>query len=143
VLPRCRLAVTPLHLIPRVGGHRAVPPQPPHHLRQDRPAELLPVPVHPPRVVHVVPLLREGLHQPHVLVEPVPRLVVPAVAEAAVPAGGGGWVRRPPRRQGSGGPLPPGPPPLPRGGGPPPGGGGGCRLSPPPPGGGGPPPGRR
>src|SRR5690242_7972627 len=57
VLPRCRLAVTPLHLIPRVGGHRAVPPQPPHHLRQDRPAELLPVPVHPPRVVHVVPLL--------------------------------------------------------------------------------------
>src|SRR5581483_3013461 len=50
----------------------------------DRPAELLPVQIHPPRVVHVVALLRERLHQPDVLVEPVALLVVDAVAEPAV-----------------------------------------------------------
>src|SRR6185312_3846521 len=81
LLPGCgRLPEGTLHLVLRIGGYRAVPPQPTHHIRQDRPAELLSVPVHPPGVVHVVALLGEGLHQPDVLVEPIPLLVVLAVA---------------------------------------------------------------
>src|SRR5438552_13252777 len=81
-----RLAEGPLHHVVRVGRYRSIAPQPPHHLGHDRPAELLTVQVHAPGVVHVVTLLRKGLHQPHVLVEPVALLVVNAVADAAVVA---------------------------------------------------------
>src|SRR4051812_45487193 len=64
VLPFGRLVEPSVHRVLRVGGHRTIPPPPPHHLRQDRSAELLPVPVYPPRLVHVVSLLGEGTNQP-------------------------------------------------------------------------------
>src|SRR4051812_19007689 len=62
-----------------------VPPEPSHHVGEDRAALLLPVAADPPRVVHVVALFRQRLHQPDVLQEPVTGLVVGAVgADATV-----------------------------------------------------------
>src|SRR6266545_8368343 len=40
--------------------------------------------IHAPRVVYIVALLRQGLHQANVLIEPVALLVVHAVADAPV-----------------------------------------------------------
>src|SRR5882724_6394161 len=79
-----RLAECPLHHVVRVRGHRAVAPQPAHHVGHDRAAELLPVKIHTPRVVDVVTLLCESLHQPHVLEEPVSLLVINTVANATI-----------------------------------------------------------
>src|SRR5437016_3347971 len=74
------LAEAALHHVLWIGGNGTIAPQPAHHLRQDHTAELLPVKVHTPRVVHVITLLRQGLHQAHVLKEPIALLVVIAVA---------------------------------------------------------------
>src|SRR5580658_6745221 len=78
-----RLAERPLHHVVRIGGDRAVAPQPSHHLRQDGSAVFLTVQIHAPCVVHVVTLLRESLHQPDILEEPVALLVVGAAASDA------------------------------------------------------------
>jgi hypothetical protein len=60
--PHCgRLAEAALHHVVGVGGDRPVAPEPAHHLRHDRTAEFLAVPVHAPRVVDVIPLARERL----------------------------------------------------------------------------------
>src|ERR1022692_192688 len=83
-LLRRGLAETALHHIVGIGGNGAVAPQPAHHLGKNHAAELLPVKVHAPRVVHVVTLLREGLHQPDILVEPIALLVVSAGAHAPI-----------------------------------------------------------
>src|SRR5688500_11045983 len=61
-----------------------IAPEPPHHLREHRSALLLAVPADAPGVIHVVPLLRERLHQAYVLKKPVARLVVSAIADAAI-----------------------------------------------------------
>src|SRR5438477_7463665 len=67
-----------------VRGDRAIAPEPAHHLRHDGAAELLAVAIDAPRVVHVISLPCERLHQPDVLVEPVHLLVVAPSADAAV-----------------------------------------------------------
>src|SRR6266850_62400 len=79
-----RLVETSLHRVVRIRGHWSIAPQPAHHLRHDRAAKLLPVQIHAPRVVHVVTLLCEGLHQPYILQEPIALLVVNTVADAAI-----------------------------------------------------------
>src|SRR4051794_14117019 len=70
------LAEAALHHILGIGVHRAIAPEPAHHLRQNHAAEFLAVEVHAPRVIHVVPLLRESLHEPDVLIKPVALLVI-------------------------------------------------------------------
>ena len=81
---RGRLAKSPLHHVVWVRGYGSIAPQPSHHVWHDRPTEFLAVQVYAPRVVHVITLLRESLHQPHILQEPVELLVVDAVAGAAI-----------------------------------------------------------
>src|SRR6266699_4170549 len=79
-LLRCWLAKRALYHVARVRGHRSIAPQPAHHLRHNSAAKLLPVEIHSPRVVHIVPFLPESFHQPHILKEPVALLVVDTIA---------------------------------------------------------------
>lgn len=65
-----------LDRIARVDRCGMIAPEPTHHVRQDRAAHFLAVAIHSPCVVHVITFLRQGLHQPDVLEEPVTLLVV-------------------------------------------------------------------
>ena len=60
-----------------------VAPEPAHHVREDRAPLLLAVQPDSPGVGHVVARVRERLHQPYVLQEPVAPFVVLAVASDA------------------------------------------------------------
>src|SRR6266496_2258243 len=53
-----------------------VAPQPAHHLRKNRSSHFLAVLVHAPGIVQVVSFFAECLHHAHVLVKPVPCLIV-------------------------------------------------------------------
>src|ERR1700730_8103118 len=76
------LVERPLDRVVDIGRDRMIPPEPSHHLGQNRSAHSLAVSVHAPRVVHVVALVGERPHQPHVLVEPIAALIVGAAAAA-------------------------------------------------------------
>jgi hypothetical protein len=57
-----------------------IAPQPAHHFGKYGLQHLLAVAVDTPRVINVVALLREGLLQPDILIEPVASLIVVTVA---------------------------------------------------------------
>src|SRR5215467_5363733 len=67
-----------LDRIVHVCRDRVIAPEPAHHLGKHRTSHALAVRVHAPRVVHVVALGGERLHQPDVLKEPVATLIVRA-----------------------------------------------------------------
>ena len=52
-----------------------VPPEPAHHLRQHRTAHVVAVDADAPGVIDVVAFRNQRLLEPHILVEPVARLV--------------------------------------------------------------------
>src|SRR5436309_5889604 len=80
-----RLVERTLDGIVRIGGHRMIPPEPAHHVGKYRAALLLSVTADAPRVIEVVALVGESVHEFDVLHEPVARLVVlPVAADAAI-----------------------------------------------------------
>src|SRR5579884_268697 len=68
-----------LHSIVNVGGDGLVAPEPAHHLRENRSQHLLTMELDAPAVVHVVALFGKRLLHAHVLIEPVPALIVSSV----------------------------------------------------------------
>src|SRR5262245_48427864 len=82
---RRRIVEAALDRVVRVGGDAVIAPEPAHHIGKDRAPLLLSVAADAPRVVQIVALVGQRAHQPHVLQEPVARLVVLAVtSDAAV-----------------------------------------------------------
>ena len=53
-----------------------VSPQPAHHLRQHRTAHVVAVDADAPHVIDVIALRNQRVLEPHILVEPVARLIV-------------------------------------------------------------------